>query len=186
MRNLDLNKGLVIWITGFSGAGKTTISKLLISELKEEGFPVVFLDGDELREVLSANRDSQFEYDRNERMILSRSYSSLAKLLAAQGLIVVVSTISLYKEIHQSNRDNIPNYFEVFIDVPLEVRQSRDPKGIYNRYSRGLEHNVAGLDLNADIPEFPNLRIEYADGASARDQMLEIKDSLKKVGLINV
>jgi cytidine diphosphoramidate kinase len=184
MHNLESKKGLVIWITGYSGAGKTTIAKLLTSELNKHDLPIAYLDGDELREILITNQNAPSGYDRNERLSLSRRYSSLAKLLTDQGLIVVVATISLYKEIHQWNRTNLENYYEVFLDVPLEIRQARDPKGIYNRYARGLERNVAGLDLEADVPNSPDLTIRYREGISPENQMFEIINGMKKVGLI--
>ena len=184
MTTLDINHGKVFWITGFSGAGKTTVAKLLVAELSKNGLPVAFLDGDELREILRVNQVSNFEYNRDERISLSRSYSSLALLLANQGLTVVVATISLFKEVHRWNRENIQNYFEVFLDVPLEVRKARDPKGIYNRYTIGLERNVAGLDLDADVPNSPNCKLGYVEGMSAKDQMDEIISEAKKVGLV--
>lgn len=116
------SRGRVVWITGLSGAGKSTLAKYVVDEIKEHSNnPVVLLDGDELRMIFGGlNFDSNKEYGRDARVKLAMAYAGLCRLLSQQGIIVVIATISLFKEIHSWNRMNIPGYYEIFLDVPID------------------------------------------------------------------
>ena len=150
----------VIWITGLSAAGKTTLAKLLTKKLRSQGRAVVMLDGDELREALSSTKD----HSQAARLSLAYKYAGLARLIASQGVMVVVSTVALIREIHQWNRENQPGYFEVYLKVGIDELRRRDPKGIYRQYDAGEIQNVAGLDMPIDEPQKPDLVIEYVPG----------------------
>lgn len=150
---METGLGRVIWITGLSGSGKTTLARALQASLPGS----ILLDGDELREALGS-ADSGF--DRNSRLRLASSYSRLAALLAKQGFTVIVATISLFHEIHAWNRANMPGYLEIFLDVPLEVRQSRDPKGLYAKDAQDKTSQMAGGGVKAEFPLEPHLRLE--------------------------
>lgn len=143
--------GTVFWITGLSGAGKTTVAAALSVLLDEAGRPHVRLDGDALR-PLFAEAD---RYDRPSRLALARRYSGLCKLIADQGLDVVCSTISLFGEVHRWNRANLRHYVEVFLDVDAETLRRRDSKGLYG----GAVAEVAGVDLAVELPESPDLTV---------------------------
>jgi cytidine diphosphoramidate kinase len=151
----------VIWITGLSGAGKSTISREVVLKLRDFGMPVVLLDGDELRELFGAVATNTQNHGRAGRIDLAMKYSYLCQMLASQGLTVVIATISLFHEIHDWNRRNLPGYFEVYLRVPIKILQHRDPKGIYRKYKSGELQNVAGLDLVIDEPELPDMVFNY-------------------------
>ncbi|MGB3705907.1 MAG: adenylyl-sulfate kinase [Castellaniella sp.] len=153
--------GRTIWITGLSGAGKSTLSAILVSKLRAIEPKTIFLDGDELREVLAADSRDGSHHDRNQRLALATRYARLCRLLASQGFTVVIATISLFREIHDWNRENQPGYFEIYLKVPLEELRRRDPKGIYHRHAAGEVHNVAGLDFSIDEPAQPEILIEF-------------------------
>ena len=87
------------------------------------------LDGDELREVFGATTPGDENHGREARLQLAFQYTHLCRVLASQGLVVVVATISMFKEIHKWNRDNLPGYFEVYLNVPIDELRRRDPKG---------------------------------------------------------
>ena len=148
-----MNKGVVVWVTGLSGAGKTTISRQLAEKLRMNGRDCVLLDGDELRKVVHCN---QSRFDRSSRLEHAWRNCRLAKVLADQGVTVILATISLFKEIHYWNRSNFPQYIEIFIDVPLTVLKERDHKGLYSGLEKGLVCNVVGLDLEYDRPIQPD------------------------------
>lgn len=156
-----MNTSRVIWITGLSGAGKSTLAKVLVEKLRLSGKSVVMLDGDELREVLGAAKTSSNSYGREVRLDLAMQYSHLCRIIASQGLIVVIATISLFREVHFWNRANLLGYFEIYLKVPLEELRRRDSKQIYRRFDAGELKNVAGLDLAIDEPEAADWIVEF-------------------------
>lgn len=144
---------MILWITGLSGAGKSTLATEVANRLRALGHAVVMLDGDELREVFGAAATSAQNHGREGRLALAFQYAHLCRVIAGQGLTVVIATISLFREIHVWNRANLPEYFEVYLKVPVEELRRRDPKGIYRRFDAGELTDVAGLDLPIDEPE---------------------------------
>lgn len=144
------------WITGLSGAGKTTIGKALYAQLKRRSPNVVFLDGDVLRAVFGSLHGHSIE----ERKILARSYSNLCRILTEQGISVVCATISLFREVHELNRATIGNYFEIFVECDMQELIRRDQKGIYSKALRGELDNVIGVTLQYDKPEQCDLIID--------------------------
>lgn len=145
--------GSVIWITGLSGSGKTTLAKKLQKALPES----IVLDGDELREALGFTKKG---FDAASRLELAKTYARLARLVAIQGFTVIVATISLFHSIHQWNRDNLPGYFEIFLDIPEEIRKKRDPKGLYKGEKNGTVTQMAGSETAVELPVNPHLTID--------------------------
>lgn len=157
----------VIWITGLSGAGKSTLAQALAPRLRAQGRAVVLLDGDELRDVFGAVTANADNHGREGRLALALQYARLCRILASQGLTVVIATISLFREVHAWNRANLPGYFEVYLKVPVDELRRRDPKGIYRRFDAGELQHVAGLDLPIDEPTSANCQFEFEPGLSA-------------------
>ena len=171
--NID---GLVCWSTGLSGAGKSTLANELVSRMNTQGQQVVLLDGDELRSVFDAVANNEDNHSRRGRLELALQYGRLCQLLSRQGIMVVIATISLFREVHEWNRKNLANYFEVFLDVPVEELRKRDPKGIYRQFEAGLLRNVAGLDLDVDKPTDSDWAVEF----NAHRNVNELSDELVK------
>jgi adenylylsulfate kinase len=171
-----MQQGKVIWITGLSGAGKSTLAHEVVARLRTSGEAVVMLDGDELREVFGAVAANAQNHGREGRLALAMQYAHLCRILAAQGLTVVIATISLFREVHTWNRAQLPGYFEVYLKVPIEELRRRDPKGIYRRFDAGELTHVAGLDLSIDEPEAANWVAEFEPGrsvAALADELLK-------------
>lgn len=143
----------VYWITGLSGAGKSTVGSLLYSHLKQIKENVILLDGDLLREVFSNNQ----KYSLKDREQLSMQYSRLSKLLISQGFDVVISTISMFHDTRSWNRRNIINYVEIYIEVPVDILIARDQKKLYSRALRGEIDNVMGIDIEVQAPISPDV-----------------------------
>lgn len=158
---MSFARGSVVWITGLSGAGKSTLAAALAGRLRGSGDAVVLLDGDELREVFGAVAVNARNHGREGRLALAMQYAHLCRVIAAQGLTVVIATISLFREVHAWNRTNLPGYFEVYLKVPVEELRRRDPKGIYRRFDAGELTHVAGLDLPIDEPEAADWIVEF-------------------------
>ena len=153
--------GQVIWITGLSGAGKTTLSEELNFRLQKNNLPSILLDGDVLRNIFINTLENKPSYGRNARINLAMKYGLLSKTLSNQGFTVIIATISMFNEIYVWNRKNLKNYFEVYLKVPLDELNLRDPKKIYQRYKDGKLKNVAGLDLTVDEPLSADLIYDF-------------------------
>ena len=173
------NEGKVIWITGLSGAGKSTLAHLVVARLRAEGEAVVMLDGDELREVFGAVAANADNHGREGRLALAMQYAHLCRVIAAQGLTVVIATISLFREVHVWNRAHLPGYFEVYLKVPLDELRRRDPKGINRRFDTGELTHVAGLDLPIDEPEAADWVVEFEPDRSISNLADELLLTLK-------
>ena len=153
----------VFWITGLSGTGKTTLGNFLNQELEQKHKKTVFLDGDILRKDIFSLENNLDPHIRSTRLSLAKKYINLCKLLYDQGFIVIISTISLFKEVHSINRKTFKNYCEIFLDIDLNTLKERDPKGLYKKFEDGKIKNITGLDLKADYPENPHFRFNTAD-----------------------
>ena len=138
------------------------------------------LDGDELREVFGATAANAKNHGCEGRLALAFQYASLCRVIASQGLTVVIATISLFRELHAWNRANLPGYFEVYLKVPVEELRRRDPKGIYRRFDAGELSNVAGLDLPVDEPEAADWVVEYETSRSLEAVAEELMNQLEK------
>ncbi|HED6807799.1 TPA: adenylyl-sulfate kinase [Campylobacter jejuni] len=147
VENIQRMKGCVIWISGLAGAGKTTISSGLYKKLKEKYNNSVLLDGDELRKIFKHTG-----YTREKRLESAKKISSLCSFLAKNDIIVICATISLFEEIYLLNRNTIENYFEVFVDCPMEELILRDQKGLYSGALKGEIKDVVGVDIKYTKP----------------------------------
>ncbi|WP_295941317.1 sulfate adenylyltransferase subunit CysN [uncultured Xanthomonas sp.] len=153
----------VLWFTGLSGAGKSTIANLVDKRLHALGYHTFILDGDNVRHGL--NRDLGFtDEDRVENI---RRVAEVARLMTDAGLIVLVSFISPFRAERQLARERFGEgeFLEVFVDVPLPVAEARDVKGLYAKARAGLIPNFTGIDSPYEAPERPELHL-HADGAN--------------------
>ena len=159
----------VLWFTGLSGAGKSTIANQVEKRLHARGCHTFLLDGDNVRHGL--NRDLGFtDEDRVENI---RRVAEVARLMVDAGLIVLVSFISPFRAERQMARERFApgEFVEIFVDVPLEVAESRDVKGLYRKARAGQIPNFTGIDSPYEAPQAPELHL-YADG-EALDAMAD-------------
>ncbi len=169
-------KGVTIWFTGLSGAGKTTISRLVFDKLRSRGLRVELLDGDIVRQNLTKGLGFS-KKDRDENI---RRIGFVAHLLTRNGIIVLVSAISPYREIRDEVRQRIGDFIEVYVNAPLNVCESRDVKGLYAKAREGAITNFTGIDDPYETPNNPEVechtdREKIEESASKVIQQLELK-----------
>jgi adenylylsulfate kinase len=146
-------KGMTLWFTGLSGAGKTTISQAVENELTAQGYKVEVLDGDVVRENLTKGLGfSKADRDENIRRI-----GFVAQLLTRNGVIVIVSAISPYRNIRDEVRNRIGDFVEVYVNAPLAVCEKRDVKGLYKRARSGEIKSFTGIDDPYEPPINPEV-----------------------------
>lgn len=154
----------VYWVTGLSGAGKTTVSQMLSEYLREGGLACVLLDGDRLRAILPG----RFGHSPEDRRELAGFYGRLCLELSSQGIHVVCATISMFSAVRRWNRENIPGYKEIYLRVPLDELRRRDSKGLYARDEERKPHNLVGVQIEAELPESPDLIIDNHGDMTAK------------------
>lgn len=164
---------MVIWLIGLSGAGKTTIGQRLYTLIKARHANTVYLDGDILRDVWGDRLGHTVE----ARCLNAHRISHLCKMLDDQGIHVVASVLSLFPEWQAWNRQTFTRYFEVFIDVPLDVLRTRDPRGLYRDRDAGQIGDVVGIDIPFPVPANADMTVNNSchrpDPEAIADQILE-------------
>jgi bifunctional enzyme CysN/CysC len=169
----------VVWLTGISGAGKSTIANLVESELHARGHQTYLLDGDNVRHGL--NSDLGFtEADRVENI---RRVAELAHLMVDAGLIVLVSFITPFRAERRMARSlfEADEFVEVFVDTPLAVAEERDPKGLYRKARRGDLVNFTGIDSPYELPEAPEITLVTTE-LSAHQAAQQVIQALEERG----
>ncbi|KIE19326.1 adenylylsulfate kinase [Vibrio sinaloensis] len=167
--NLKQQKPAVLWFTGLSGAGKSTVAGALENKLAELGYHTYLLDGDNVRHGLCSDLGFS-EQDRRENI---RRIGELSKLMADAGLIVLSAFISPHRTERQLVRDLLPEgeFIEVFVNASLEVCEQRDPKGLYKKARAGEIPNFTGIDSEYEAPINPE--IDLLAGEKSIDELVD-------------
>ena len=172
--------GAAVWFTGFSGAGKTTIADALTEELNKQGYKLEVLDGDEIRENLTKD----LGFSKEDRDTNIRRIGFVAKLLARNGVIVLIPVISPYRAIREEMRANIDNFVEVFVNAPLSVCEERDVKGLYKKVRAGEIKQFTGIDDPYEPPTNPEVECR-TDLEELSESVAKIMTKLKDSGYIS-
>jgi len=176
----DVTKGVTIWLTGLSGAGKSTIALALAEVLQKKGVQrLELLDGDIVRQNLAKGLGFSKE-DRDENI---RRIGFVAHLLTRNGVIVIVSAISPYREIRQEVSDRIGDFMEVYVNAPLEVCEQRDVKGLYKKARTGEIKQFTGISDPYDSPLSPTVEC-HTDQERVADSVEKILAKMIKLGYL--
>ncbi|MEA5419934.1 adenylyl-sulfate kinase [Spirulina sp. CCNP1310] len=162
-------RGVTVWFTGLSGAGKTTISQAVAERLQAQGYQLEVLDGDIVRTNLTKGLGFSKE-DRDENI---RRIGFVSHLLTRNGVIVIVSAISPYREARETVRERIGDFVEVFVNAPLDVCESRDVKGLYKKARAGEIKQFTGIDDPYEAPLNPEIE--------CRTDLEDLEASIHKV-----
>lgn len=174
-------KPCILWFTGLSGSGKSTIANAVEAELFRRGCKTYLLDGDNVRHGL--NKDLGFsETDRIENI---RRIGEVSNLFVDAGLIVLTAFISPFKSDRQIARSLVKydEFIEIFIDTPLKICEQRDPKGLYKKARDGAIKNFTGIDSPYEAPEDPQIHIK-TDGVPILENVEKVINYLIKYGYI--
>jgi adenylylsulfate kinase len=171
MTKSNKNNGCVLWLTGLPASGKSTLAEEVCKILESKGLAVEHLDGDKVREVFP-----QTGFDRAARDEHIRRVGFLASRLERHGVVVVASFISPYQESRDSVRGMCKNFYEIYLNTPLEVCKSRDPKGLYRKAMEGKITNFTGIQEPYEPPLHPQLVLDTSklSISQARDQILAL------------
>ena len=173
--------GYVVWMTGLSGAGKTTIGLILEQKLQDRNLKVERLDGDVVRESLT--RDLGFTAEDRRKNIERVTF--VAKLLSRNGVGTICSFISPYQSVRDHVRENTTNFLEVYIDAPLDVVIDRDVKGLYVKAIAGEIPNFTGISDPFEAPENPDIHV-HTDQNTPEECADQILQQLEQLGYIPV
>jgi len=147
---------MVIWITGVSAAGKTTICNSIRDLVKPKLPELVILDGDVVRAAFGHN----LSHSEADRVIQVKRLQSMSKVLSEQGLVVLVGVLYAHPGLLTWNRENFREYFEIYLKVSLDTVRRRDPKGLYAKAAAGKMRNVVGIDIPWHEPVAPHMTID--------------------------
>ncbi len=170
----------VIWFTGLSGSGKSTLASIVEERLRTFGLPVHNLDGDALRRGI--NRD--LGYDDHARDESIRRIGEVTRILVDAGHVVLVAAISPFESGRRRARELVEpgRFVEVFLDVPIEVAEARDPKGLYRRARAGQLENFTGIDSPYEAPASPEVHVDAS--LSPLEAADLVVGTLASIGLI--
>jgi adenylylsulfate kinase len=177
MKQTNRDRGAVIWFTGLSGSGKTTIAHQVEETLLESGVPVEILDGDVVRENLSKG----LGFSKEDRDINIRRIAFVAHLLQRNGVFVITAAISPYRAIREEARAMIKDFVEVYAEAPLEVCEERDVKGLYAKARAGEIKGFTGVDDPYEPPPRPEVTCktdrETVEGSAQKviDKLVQLK-----------
>ncbi|MDF5722457.1 MAG: adenylyl-sulfate kinase [Rhizonema sp. PD37] len=176
---LEQQRGVTIWFTGLSGAGKTTIAQFLAEHLRKQKYKVELLDGDIVRQNLT--KGLGFSKEARDENI--RSIGFVANLLTRNDVIVIVSAISPYREIRDEVRQQIRDFVEVYVNAPLSVCEKRDVKGLYKKARSGEIKGFTGIDDPYEPPLNPEVECQ-TDCETITESVTKVVTQLKRFGYV--
>lgn len=174
-------RGVTLWFTGLSGAGKTTISHALEQKLRAQGCKVELLDGDIVRENLTKG----LGFSKEDRDTNIRRIGFVAQLLTRNDVIVLVSAISPYRQIREEVRQQVGDFIEVYVNAPLTVCEQRDVKGLYQRARAGEIKKFTGIDDPYEAPLNPEVECR-TDQETLEESLDKVLHKLQALGYLSL
>ena len=171
-KKINKNKGILLWVTGLSGSGKTVIAEKIKNDITKYYGPTILVSGDDLRKIFNLKN-----YDVKKRLSYAKSYSKLVNFISNQNINVIIATVSLFKEIHIWNKKNIKNYCEIYIKSKTKEIIKNKKKRLYFK----IKKNLVGIDIKPEFPLKPSIQISNNFNKTV-DNLC--KSILKKINLL--
>ena len=175
------HQGFTLWFTGLSGAGKTTVSRVIEQDLRARGMKVEVLDGDVVRENLSKG----LGFSKEDRDTNIRRIGWVCEVLSRNGVVAIAAAISPYREIRDELRGKINNFVEVYAECPIPVLAERDVKGLYKKALAGEIKNFTGVSDPYEAPLNPEVTY-HSDTETVQESANKILSKLEEMNLIPV
>lgn len=175
------HQGFTLWFTGLSGAGKTTVSRVIAADLRARGMKVELLDGDVIRENLSKG----LGFSKEDRDTNIRRIGWVCEVLARNGVVAIAAAISPYHEIRDELRGKIENFVEVYAECPIPVLAERDVKGLYKKALAGEIKNFTGVSDPYEAPLNPEVTY-HSDRETVQESAQKVLSKLEELGYIPV
>ena len=172
MKKLKKNKGILFWITGLSGSGKTAIAEKVKSNVSKKYGPTITLSGDDLRKIFNYNK-----FSRKNRLTYALSYSKICKYITDKKINVILSTVSLFHKVRKWNKLNIKNYIEIYIEADINKLIKKRKKFFY----KGNYKNIVGKNIKPEFPKSPHITIKNNFSKSIN---ILAKELIKKINKI--
>ena len=170
MKKINKKKGILFWITGFSGSGKTIIGNRIRNDISKTYGPTLMVSGDDLRSMFDLKG-----YDYNDRLIILKKYNKFVKYITNQKINLIFAVVGLVNQTRSWNRKNIDNYVEIYIESKIKNIKKYNKKKIYHKKKPG---KIIGIDIKAELPKKPDIIIKNSFDLSI-DKIA--KDLLKKI-----
>ena len=172
MKKLKKNKGILFWITGLSGSGKTTIAKKIKPEIAKFYGPTILISGDNLRTIFNLKK-----YSKNARYKNALMFSTLCEFITNQKINVIFAVVGLFDKLRQKNRLSIQNYVEIYIKSNLSNIIKVGKKKLYKKYNK----NVVGKDILAELPKSPDIILNNEFDKSVKMLAKQLLNKIKEV-----
>ncbi len=173
--------GFIIWITGMSGSGKTTIANLVADELRTRGMPAVVIDGDDLRRRF----DDGLGFSKDDRVTQARRLTAFSCLLAENGIVPICAAVTPLAKSRDDARAKLGEFVEVYLKCDESTCSGREEKKLYSKYEQGEVRNLAGKDFEFEEPEAADVVCDTAD-LDAEESKQKVVKKLETMGLLSV
>ena len=164
-------KGILFWVTGLSGSGKTAISKKIFPLIKKKYGPTILISGDDMRNIFNLNK-----YDRASRLRNGISFSKFSKHITDQGINIIINLIGMFHTVRKMNRKNLSNYIEIYIESDVKKIISKGKKKIYKE-----KKNLVGRDIKAEFPKKPDIKIKNNFDKTINQISIELFNKIRRI-----